>query len=76
MENIWQLKEVKATLLSVSRSAEISIEKIESSENRFITSGLEKEFLFQLNNRSEIEWINESPRIWFIFGDSNKGSRH
>ena len=42
----------KATLLSVSRSAEISIEKIESIENRFITSALEKEFLFQLNNRS------------------------
>jgi phosphomevalonate kinase len=57
----------KATLLSVSRSAEISIEKIESSENRFITSALEKEFLFQLNNRSEIEWINESPGEYGLF---------
>ena len=57
----------KATLLSVSRSAEISIEKIESSENRFITSALEKEFLFQLNNRSEIEWIDESPGEYGLF---------
>ena len=40
----------KATLLSVSRSAEISVEKIESNKNKFITSALEKEFLFQLND--------------------------
>ncbi len=61
------LEGAKATLLSVSRSAKISVEKIESSENKFITSALEKEFLFKLNDQSEIEWINENPGQYGLF---------
>jgi len=57
----------KATLLSVNRLAEVTIEKVDSNMSKFETSALEKEFLFELNDQSEVKWINESPKQFGLF---------
>jgi len=51
----------KATLLSANRSVEVSIERNYTHDNRLYTSALKKDFIFRINDRSEIEWIGDNP---------------
>ena len=57
----------KATLLSASRLVDVSIEKIDSNVNKFVTSASEKDFMFELNNNSEIEWVHNNPKKFGTF---------
>ena len=56
-----------ATLLSANRSVEVFIEKIDSNVNKFVSSASEKEFMFELNDQFEVEWIYENPMKFGIF---------
>ena len=51
----------KATLLSVNRSVEVSIERNHTHDNRLYTSALKKDFIFRVNNKFEVEWIGDNP---------------
>ena len=52
----------KATLLSANRSVEVLIERNHTNDNRLYTSALKKDFIFRINDRSEIEWIGDNPK--------------